>query len=136
MLGVIDEEEHASGGYGSMDWKSSTANKAGSSPTQRLVLRRSRFGMPMAERRYFPKKEENVKQEIRQNRHHAEFYYDRKERAQTDLEVVQPVFVEIKPACPEQPESTDAGQGRNHSINFRWGTGFNEQWFRRHLDRR
>lgn len=60
-----------------LQWRN-TPNKTGSSPAQRLFNRRTRCGIPMYEKKYLPKIEENVKEKISLNHRRAKSYYDLK----------------------------------------------------------
>lgn len=73
-------------------------NNCGSSPAQRVFSRRTRFNVPMAEEKFEPKVQEGVKEQIKQNRQRAKYYYDRTARSLPELEVGQPVFVKKKPS--------------------------------------
>lgn len=82
------------------------ANKCDISPVQRLLNRRTRFGVPMAEKKYLPKIEEGVQEKIKRNRQEAKVYYDRKAKKLPPLEIGQPVFVKLRPDDKEWKNAT------------------------------
>lgn len=83
-----------------LQWRN-TPNKVGSSPVQRLMNRRTRFGLPMAEQKYLPKVEEGVKEKLQRNRQEAKQHYDRRAKVLPPLEIGQPVFVKLTPTEKE-----------------------------------
>ncbi|XP_058442935.1 uncharacterized protein K02A2.6-like [Malaya genurostris] len=88
-----------------LQWRN-TPNKIGSSPAQRLFNRRTRCGLPMAEKKYAPKIEENVPEKIYRNRQQTKLHYDRKTRALPDLEMGQPVYVKLNPGNKQWARGT------------------------------
>lgn len=88
-----------------LQWRN-TPNKCDSSPVQRLLNRRTRFGVPMAEKKYLPKIEEGVEEKIKKNRQEAKLYYDRKAKTLPSLEIGQPVFVKLRPDDKEWKNAT------------------------------
>ncbi|XP_065073526.1 uncharacterized protein K02A2.6-like [Ochlerotatus camptorhynchus] len=88
-----------------LQWRN-TPNKCDSSPVQRLLNRRTRFGVPMSEKKYLPKIEEGVEEKIKRNRQEAKLYYDRKASRLPPLEIGQPVFVKLRPDDKEWKNAT------------------------------
>ncbi|XP_062558245.1 uncharacterized protein K02A2.6-like [Armigeres subalbatus] len=88
-----------------LQWRN-IPNSCGSSPAQRMFSRRTRFNVPMADGKFNPKIQEGVKEQIKQNRRHAKYYYDRTARNLPTLEVGQPVFVKKKTSDSTWSEGT------------------------------
>ncbi|XP_062541083.1 uncharacterized protein K02A2.6-like [Armigeres subalbatus] len=88
-----------------LQWRN-TPNKVGSSPVQRLMNRRTRFGVPMGEQKYLPKIEEGVKEKLQRNRQEAKLNYDRNTKVLPSLEIGQPVFVKKTPTEKEWTRAT------------------------------
>lgn len=68
--------------------------------------RRTRFEIPMAEQKYQPKIEEDVKEKLQRNRQEAKYHYDRKAKVLPPLEIGQPVFVKLTPTEKEWTPAT------------------------------
>ncbi|KMQ86691.1 hypothetical protein RF55_14270 [Lasius niger] len=81
--------------YMLLHWRN-TPNKVGSSPVQRLYSRRTRSGIPSSVSSLLPRVMNDVPTRIELNRR-SKLYYDARSRNLPELEIGQPVAVQVHP---------------------------------------
>jgi RNase H-like domain found in reverse transcriptase/Reverse transcriptase (RNA-dependent DNA polymerase)/Integrase zinc binding domain/Integrase core domain len=77
-----------------LGWRN-TPNKIGTSPTQRLLSRRTRCQVPCAPELLLPKVVDGVKEKIIENKVQAKEYHDRKTRKEIQFQPGEMVFVRL-----------------------------------------
>lgn len=74
-----------------LDWRNTPTVDMASSPSQRLMSRRTRHSLPMSQELLQPKLVDDVTDKVKFKRQKAKFYYDRTTKELPELEIGQPV---------------------------------------------
>ncbi|XP_011859085.1 PREDICTED: uncharacterized protein LOC105556599 [Vollenhovia emeryi] len=99
--------------YAILHWRN-TPNKMDLSLVQRLFSRRTRCGIPTLQSNLQPRIIEGVQEKISSSKLRSKYYYDRTARKLPELQVGQPVMVQLK------PEENHWSKGKiNHRISDR-----------------
>ena len=79
-----------------LDWRNTPTIDMDSSPTQRLMSRRTRYLLPLSQDVLQPKLVDDVMHKVKYKRQKAKMYYDRKAKDLPELEIGQTVRVNPK----------------------------------------
>ncbi|XP_062603597.1 uncharacterized protein K02A2.6-like [Saccostrea cucullata] len=74
-----------------LDWRNTPTVDMASSPTQRLMSRRTRHSLPLSQELLQPKLVDDVADKVKFKRQKAKFYYDKSAKELPELEIGQPV---------------------------------------------
>ena len=86
-----------------LEWRNSPTPGTSSSPSQRLMSRRTRSMLPCSQTMYKPEVQTTVTEQIIRKRKQAKYYHDRQAKSLPKLVIGQPVRVKVH---PQQPRSS------------------------------
>ncbi|KAL5020892.1 hypothetical protein ScPMuIL_000047 [Solemya velum] len=84
-----------------LEWRNTPTEGFNSSPVQRLMSRRTQSSIPMSAELLKPKVIEGVKKDITAKRQKAKGYYDMHAKKLPDLQIGEPVRVQLNPTLKE-----------------------------------
>ena len=107
-----------------LDWRNTPTDSVGSSPSQRLMSRRTRTYLPVASRLLQPQVITGVRENLMNKRHAAKKQYDRGTRQLPQLLAGQPVRIRLRTGSHNLwTEGTCLGQVAPQSYNIRTNRG-------------